>query len=299
MKNNVMRLFIFAITAMVILLALFRFATAGTIVVGGKNFTEQYFLAEATTQLLEAHGFNVAEKSGMGSTILRKAQVNGQVDIYWEYTGTSLVVYNKINEKLNAAETYKRVKKLDKKVGLVWLNPSRANDTYAFAMRLSDKNKYNINTISDLAKAIRNKKNLKIGLNAEFSVRSDGMPGIEKAYNFQLPRDLGVKMDSGLIYTALKNKNIAVGLVFATDGRISAFHLYTLKDDKGFFPNYAIVPVIREKTLKKYPKLGKLLNKMSAVLTDKVMINVNKQIDVDKKSIHEVAKNFLKRFKLI
>ncbi|NOX16062.1 MAG: glycine betaine ABC transporter substrate-binding protein [Epsilonproteobacteria bacterium] len=283
----------------VILLVLFSFATASTIVVGGKNFTEQQFLAEATTQLLEAHGFNVDKKSGMGSTILRKAQINGQVDIYWEYTGTSLVVYNKVNEKLNAAETYKRVKKLDKKVGLVWLNPSKANDTYAFAMRLSDKNKYSINTISDLAKAIKDKKELKIGLNAEFSVRSDGMPGIEKAYNFQLPRDLVVKMDSGLIYTALKNKNIAVGLVFATDGRISAFDLYTLKDDKGFFPNYAIVPVIREKTLKKYPKLGKLLNKMSAVLTDKVMINVNKSIDVDKKSTREVAKNFLKQFKLI
>jgi len=279
---------------LVAFLALVSFANASDVVVGGKNFTEQQFLAEMTTQLFEANSISVDKKSGMGSTVLRKAQVHGQIDVYWEYTGTSLITYNKVKEKLSADEVYKRVKMLDAKVGLVWLNPSKANNTYALAMRIADKSKYNIYTISDLAKAMNDKKDIKVGMNSEFSARADGMPGVEKTYKFKTPRKLKVKMDSGLIYTALKEKNIEVGLVFATDGRISAFGFYTLTDDKGFFPNYAIVPVVRAETLKKFPKIEGLLNKVSAVLTDEVMRKMNRTIDVEKKSIKEVAKNFLK-----
>ena len=278
---------------LVLLSLLVGFAYAETIVVGGKNFTEQQFLAEMTSQLLEAKGFDVDKKNGMGSTVLRKAQVHGQIDLYWEYTGTSLITYNKVKEKLTSSEVYERVKKLDKEVGLVWLNPSKANNTYAFAMRLSDKNKYNISTISDYAKAMNAKVKIKTGLNSEFSARPDGMPGVEKKYKFKLSRSNKIKMDSGLIYTALKNKDIELGLVFATDGRISAFNFYTLEDDLGFFPNYALVPVIREDTLKKNPSLGNILNKVSAILTDDLMRSINKQIDVDKNTVKSVATKFL------
>ena len=274
-------------------------AYAETIVVGGKNFTEQQFLAEMTSQLLKAKGFDVDKKNGMGSTVLRKAQVHGQIDLYWEYTGTSLITYNKVKEKLTSSEVYERVKKLDKEVGLVWLEPSQANNTYALAMRISDKNKYNINTISDYAKAMNNKLKIKTGLNSEFAARPDGMPGVEKAYKFKLSRSNKIKMDSGLIYTALNNKDIDLGLVFATDGRISAFNFYTLKDDLGFFPNYALVPVIREETLKKNPSLKNILNKVSGILTDDLIRSINRQIDVDKKTVKNVAANFLNENGLI
>ncbi len=278
---------------------LIGFVYAQTIVVGGKNFTEQKFLAEMTTQLLEAKGFKVDLKNGMGTTVLRKAQEHGQIDVYWEYTGTSLITFNKVKEKLQADEVYKRVKELDKKIGLVWLEPSKANNTYALAMRISDKDKFNITTISDFAKAVNNKEKIKVGLNAEFSARADGMPAVEKAYKFKVKRSNKVKMDSGIIYTALKNKNIDLGLVFATDGRISAYDFYTLEDDLGFFPNYAIVPVIREEVLAKNPKLGEILNSASRVLTDTIMRNINKSIDVDKKTVKEVSKSFLKEHGLI
>ena len=93
-------------------------AMAQTIVVGGKNFTEQLLLAEMTTQLLAANGFDVDKRDGMGSQVVRDAQVNGQVDVYWEYTGTSLVTYNHIDEPMNAADTYAKVKELDAAGGL-------------------------------------------------------------------------------------------------------------------------------------------------------------------------------------
>ena len=93
--------------------------SAAEVTVGGKDFTEQYVLAEMTRQLLEAKGFDVEKSDGMGSTVVRAALENGAVDLYWEYTGTSLVTFNKVTEILSPEETYKRVKELDGAKGLV------------------------------------------------------------------------------------------------------------------------------------------------------------------------------------
>jgi osmoprotectant transport system substrate-binding protein len=110
-------------------------AQAAAITVGGKNFTEQFLLGAMTAQLLKAKGYKVDRREGMGSQVVRNAQINGQIDVYWEYTGTSLITYNKINERLSPAETYRKVKELDAAKGITWLNPSGANNTYALAVR--------------------------------------------------------------------------------------------------------------------------------------------------------------------
>ena len=72
---------------------------------------------------------------GLGSAALRQAQESGQIDVYWEYTGTSLITYNGVKDKLDAAATYTKVKELDAAKGLTWLKASAANNTYAIAMR--------------------------------------------------------------------------------------------------------------------------------------------------------------------
>ena len=74
--------------------------------VGGKNFTEQQIMAEMTAQLLKAKGFKVDKRAGLGTAPLRQAQEAGQIDVYWEYTGTSLITFNKVTDKLDAAATY-------------------------------------------------------------------------------------------------------------------------------------------------------------------------------------------------
>src|SRR3954451_11599733 len=107
---------------------------AQNIVVGGKNFTEQQIMSQMTAQLLEAKGFKPDVKAGMGSAGVRQAQESGQIDVDWEYTGTSRVTYNKVNDRMGPAETYAKVKELDAQKGLVWLNPSKANNPYALAM---------------------------------------------------------------------------------------------------------------------------------------------------------------------
>jgi osmoprotectant transport system substrate-binding protein len=283
-----------ALVGAVAVLGMAASAHAATIVVGGKNFTEQLLLAEMTAQLLKANGFDVDKRDGMGSQVVRDAQVNGQVDVYWEYTGTSLVTYNKMDSAgMNAEQTYNKVKELDAKVGLTWLNPSAANDTYGLAVQASNPKTDGLKSLSDLAQAYNDKKGLVMAVNAEFPKRPDGLPGLEKAYGFSTTRADLKAMDSGLTYQALKNGQVDIALVFTTDGRIKAFDFRVLKDDKEFFPNYAIVPVVRTATLDANPGLAKPLNELSAKLTDAVMQRLNAEVDVDKKSIEEVASGFL------
>ncbi|MCG8376899.1 MAG: glycine/betaine ABC transporter permease, partial [Chlorobiales bacterium] len=102
------------------------------------------------------------------------------------------------------------------------------------------------------------------------------------------------RMETGLIYKALKDGNVDVGLVFATDGRIPAFDFVVLKDTKNYFPAYAITPTVRKETLKAHPELAGHLNKLSSLIDDETMSKLNAQVDVEKKSVTEVAGGFLK-----
>ncbi|HBJ26808.1 MAG: glycine/betaine ABC transporter substrate-binding protein [Cobetia sp.] len=274
-------------------------AQADEIVVGGKNFTEQQILASMTGQYLEGLGYDVEERSGMGSAVLRQAQENGQIDLYWEYTGTSLINYNDVSERLSPEDTYARVKELDGEKGLVWLEPSAANNTYALAMREADALERGIASLSDLAQAVNDDKGLSFALNAEFYARDDGWRPLQKAYDFRVGRADVKRMDSGLVYQALRDGQVDVGLVFATDGRIPAFDFTVLEDDKGYFPAYALTPVVREESLKANPELESQMNALSAELNDDTMASLNAQVDVEKKTIEQVAEDFLKEHGLM
>lgn len=274
-------------------------ALAQELTVGGKNYTEQFLMAEMTTQLLEGHGYDINKVDGMGSSLLRQGQESGEVDVYWEYTGTSLITYNKVKEKLSSRETYNRVKELDKAKGIIWLNPSRANNTYALAMRKSDSADKGISSLSDMAVAYNDGKKLSMGVNAEFSQRPDGLPGLEEAYGFKTGRANRVPLETGLIYTALNEGEIDIGLVFSTDGRIAGFNFIVLEDNKEFFPAYALTPVVRREILDANPDLEGLLNDLSSKLDDETMQSLNSRIDIDKETVEEVAASFLKRHNLI
>jgi len=287
------------IVAAGLLLGLGATAVAQNIVVGGKNFTEQQIMASMTAQLLKAKGFNPDVKAGMGSAVLRQAQENGQIDVYWEYTGTSLITYNKINDRMSPTDTYAKVKELDAAKGLVWLNPSKANNTYSLAMNQDDAKKQGIATISDLAKKVKDGAKLTFASNAEFYARPDGLKPLEQMYGFEFARDNVKRMDTGLVYQALKEKQVDVGLVFATDGRIPAFNFVVLRDDKGYFPAYALTPVVRKQVLDANPKIAEHLNALSAKLDDATMARLNASVDVDKKTVEEVALGFLKQQGLV
>lgn len=269
-------------------------AVAADLTVGGKNFTEQLIIAEMTKQLLESKGHTIDKKDGMGTKIVRAALEGGEVDLYWEYTGTSLITFNKVTDKLSPEDTYERVKQLDGEKGLVWLAPSKANNTYAMAIRKDNSKTEGMQTISDMAAAYNDKKPLNMGTTAEFPKREDGLLGLQKVYGFEAGRENVRPMDLGLAYNALANGDLDIVSAQATDGQIAAMGLTLLKDDKGFFPNYALTPVVRKETLDANPELKDILESLSAKLDDAVMQRLNSQVDVEKKSIEKVATDFLK-----
>ena len=270
-------------------------ATAASVVVGGKGFTEQLLLAEITGQYLTAQGYDVELKTGMGTSLVREALENKQVDLYWEYTGTAFLNFHK-NKFANqpGEEIYDAVKAKDAGIGIVWLNPSAANNTYALAVRQADAESKGLKSLEDLAAKLNSGEQLTFGCNIEFYKRDDGLKPLQKAYGFKFPRSDVKRMETGLVYKALKDGDVDVGLVFATDGRIPAFNFSVLKDTKNYFPAYAITPTVRKETLDANPELADHLNKLSALFDDATMSALNAEVDVDKKSVNEVAQAFLK-----
>lgn len=272
----------------------------GKIKVGGKDFTEQQILSKITAIYLKENGFDVEEASNMGSTVVRSALENGQVDMYWEYTGTGLVVYQKQEVETDPDKAYDKVKENDKANGLVWLNKANFNNTYAILMKQEMADKLGIKTISDLAKLVNeDSSKLKFASNAEFYAREDGMKGLEKHYGFKFPTKNVVKMDSGLLYNALKDGQVDVSVGFATDGRIKGFNLVALEDDKLFFPAYNGAPVVRQEIVDQYPKVVDLLNKVSEKLDSETMMALNYSVDVEHKDVSEISRKWLEEQGLV
>lgn len=140
-------------------------------------------------------------------------------------------------------------------------------------------------------------KDLKAGFTAEFSERPDGYPGLKKAYGFEFGSVHD--MDPGLMYKAISQKEVDVICAFATDGRIPAYGLKPLEDDKGFFPPYYAAPVVRQEVLESQPEVCDALKPLGALLDDKTMQRLNHKVDEEKQSPAQAAKEFLKAKGLI
>lgn len=298
MKKTLKRLGFLTSTLSAVLLATTAFASS--VIVGGKGFTEQLLLAEVTGQYLTSKGYEIELKTGMGTSLVRGALENKQVDLYWEYTGTAFLNFHKNkfdNQPPN--EIYDAVKAKDAEAGIVWLNASAANNTYALAVRKADAEAKGLKTLEDLAIKLNGGDKLTLGCNIEFYKRDDGLKPLQKAYGFKFPRPDVKRMETGLVYKALKEGNVDVGLVFATDGRIPAFNFVVLTDTKNYFPAYAITPSVRKETLDANPDLAEHLNTLSGLFDDATISSLNAKVDVDKKSVTEVAKDFLKAHNLL
>lgn len=268
----------------------------GKITVGGKDFTEQHILTKMTALYLKENGYDVEEADGMGSTVVRKALENGQIDLYWEYTGTALIVFLKQDVVTDPDKAYQTVKDIDAKNGLVWLNKSDVNNSYAVLMRKDTAEKLGIKSLEDLADAVnKDASKLKLASNAEFFSRQDGLIGLQKKYGFTFPKKNIVKMDNGLVLNALKEQQVQVSMGTTTDGRNKGFNLVVLEDNKQFFPPYNAVPVVREEALKKNPEAKELLNKMAAKLNEETMTELNYRVDVKHEDVTKVAKEWLSK----
>lgn len=273
---------------------------AAPLVMATKSFTEQHILSAMTVMWLQKKGFEVIPKRNIATTIGRNALLNKQIDMTWEYTGTSLIIFNHISQPMSSEQAYETVKKLDAKLGLVWLNPAPMNNTYAFAMTRQRAEKEGITTLSQLVTKLEQVRkqdpehNWRLGLDLEFSGRSDGMKPLQKTYNMALDRPQIRQMDPGLVYNAIRDGFVDAGLIYTTDGRVKGFDLKVLEDDKHFFPSYNVTPVVRKDVLESHPGLEAALNQLSPLITDESITEMNKRVDIDHQSPEQVARDFLK-----
>lgn len=272
-----------------------------TLKVGGKNFTEQLILSSMTSQYLRAKGFGTELTAGLGSTLMRQALESGQLDVVWDYTGTALIVFNQVQEKLDGPESYARVKALDADKGLVWLAPSRINNTYALAMPRARAEAAGVTTLSALAARMRATPDERhpLAIDMEFAARPDGLEPLKAAYDLPFTRRDVIQLDPGLVYTALRNDQVELGLVYTTDGRVKGFDLELLEDDLHFFAPYNAVPVVRKAVLDAHPQLAELLDALAATLDNEAMTTMNYQVDIEQQPVDKVAAEFLRGHGLI
>jgi osmoprotectant transport system permease protein len=268
-------------------------AARDTVTVGSKNFTEQLILGELLAQTIEFNSDLAVERklNLAGTQFAFEALRSGEIDLYPEYTGTGLIVM--LNEPVIAdpEALFARVDAVYReKWGLTWRRPFGFNNTYALAVKASDPRFANVRTISQLA-AIS--ASLKVGVNHEYLERPDGFLSLVKFYGLAMPPDQILNVDQGLCYTALRDGSVDVIAAFATDGRIKAFDLRLLEDDRHFFPPYDAAPVVRQDTLLRYPQLGAALDRLAGAISDAEMIALSYAVDYDGQTAAEVVRGFL------
>lgn len=259
------------------------------IVIGGKNFTEQYIMSEMLSILIEENtDLETDIVSNLAGSTIHDAILSEEIDLYLEYTGTALI--NIGEEPITDPDVvYNTVKEyFEEELDIKWLEPYGFNNTYAMVVTQETAAEYNLETYSDMAEV---GDQLRLGSTHVFTERDDGYPGLIEHYDFDFASVNG--MDPGLMYQALMTNEVDVISAFATEGRIPAFDLVILEDDKQFFPPYDAAPIIRMEVLEEHPELAELLNSLAGRIDDLKMGELNALVDLEGQDPEDVARDFL------
>ncbi|HKY60894.1 MAG TPA: glycine betaine ABC transporter substrate-binding protein [Gemmatimonadota bacterium] len=246
------------------------------VVIGSKNFTEQDVLGEILAQELEALGIPVERRFHLGGTfVCHSAIVDGEIDLYPEYTGTALTAILKRDPIQDPDRTLGEVAgAYARRWQLVWGPPFGFENTFALVVRRADAESLDLRTITDLVPVAAR---MTAGFGPEFMAREDGYPGLRKAYGFEFGRIL--QLDLGLMYRALDEHEIDVAVANSTDGRIDALDLVVLADDRRYFPPYQAAPVARKAALDRHPRLGEGLATLAGSLDEAGMRALNREVE--------------------
>lgn len=275
--------------------------------VTSKSFTEGVLLGKITATYLAAAGANVTDLTGApGSASSRQAQLNGDADVLWEYTGTGWVNYHNQTETISDPhELWQRVHDIEKRDhDLEWLPPANFNDTYAFGASTPTAERLGVRSLSDVAALPVADRTFCV--DDEFFSRSDGFIPMLQKYGIPYNDPNGVpsgnvtRMDAGVVYTATaKSAPCNFGMIYTTDGRVKNLDLVVLDDDEKFFLPYSGTAVVRATVLDRYPQLRTVLGTISERLTDELMQDLNGRVDIDGEDPADVAYDWLKGQHLI
>ena len=265
--------------------------SASQIRIGSKNFSEQVLLAEIAAQALEARGLRVDRRVNLGGTfVCHRALTAGELDLYPEYTGTAFTailgrkpVSDPGAVRKAVADEYRRRWKL------VWTPPLGFENTFALVVRGEDARRLGLKKISDLkAQADR----IRPGFGYEFLEREDGYKGLVRAYGLAF-RQRPAEMDLGLLYPALESGKVDVIAGNSTDGLIAALSAVVLEDDRHYFPPYEAAFVVSGELWQRDARVREVLGRLGGAISADEMRKRNAELDREKRSPAEVAREFL------
>ena len=253
--------------------------------VGSKKFTENVILGEIISQLAQSVGASAQHRRELGGTrVLWNALLNGDLDIYPDYTGT---IQREILQQYNL-QTEREIHEKLSEFGIKMSQPLGFNNTYAIGMKESMANKLNITKVSGL----RNFPELKFGFTNEFMDRVDGWQGLREHYN--LPQEFVRGLDHDLAYRGIGSGSIHIIDMYSTDAEIEYYKLRALEDDLKYFPKYDAVLLYRADIEKRIPQLLVKLKMLAGKIPEAKMIAMNAQAKLN--GIHEkqIAANYIR-----
>ncbi len=261
------------------------------VVVGSKFFTEQVVLAELLAQHIEASaGIRVERRSNLGSTqICHQALRAGDLDLYVEYTGTALTAVLGEKPSGDSAAVYQRVRQAYReRFGLEVTEPLGFENTFAMVIRGEEARQNHLRAISDI---IPLAPRWRAGVGYEFLERPDGFRGLAERYGLRFAEAPRV-MDLGLIYRALKEKQVDIVAGNSTDGLIAALDLAALEDDRRYFPPYDAAPIVRREALEHFPQLRAALAALAGKISAEEMRRLNYAVDGEHRDVAAVVRDF-------
>lgn len=270
--------------------------------VGSEGFTEQEVLGSITIHALEAADATVVDRTGLGGNeAVREALENREIDLYWEYTATGWLVHLSETRPISdPREQYEVVAKQDlRENGIKWLPPAPGNDTYAIAASGETRRRLDVRTISDMGRLIEERPEeatLCFNNDDDFRTRFDGLPGLQRAYDFRVPDDNLIEMSLEAVYGAVAEAEICnFGVAFTTSGFLREEDLKLLEDDEDFFAVYNPSLTIRREVFEQYPQLEDLFAPISEKLDTETLQDLNYEVEVENKSPDEVAERWLRK----
>ncbi|MEL6271223.1 MAG: glycine betaine ABC transporter substrate-binding protein, partial [Chloroflexota bacterium] len=276
--------------------------------VGSKQFTEQIVLGQIILVALEDAGFAVEDRTNLGSTqVNRDALVNGEIDVYPEYTGTALFNYFSDVDWANIPDEaygdrtlgYALVSSYDAAANdLVWLEPTPANNTYAFAVTAAFAEENNLYSALDLADYVNSGGEVFMATGDEFAQRPDGIPSFEETYGFDLTEDQLLIIAGGTPAQTEQALNegangVNMAMAYATDGALQAYNFVVLEDPFGAQPIYAPTPVFRGEIIRANPEIAGVLNPIFRTLDNVTLQSLNAAVEVDGENPTDVATTWL------
>jgi len=265
--------------------------SGGTIVVGSKNFTEQVILGELLAQAIERDaGLPVQRRLNLGGTLIcDRALLGGDIDVYVEYTGTSLTAVFHQPLSTDPKTVFATVRDLYARTGRTLLPPLGFDNTFAILVRGRDARARGLRTIADAA---REAPRWRAGFGYEFLERPDGYPGLASTYGLRF-LDSPRGMDLSLSYRALAAGQVDLIAGDATAGLIKGLDLFRLEDDRHYFPPYDATPVARSETLLRYPRVRHAMEALAGRIAATDMQAMNYAADALHEDPAEIARRFL------